>query len=281
MTNYHNMPSRALLGILAREAANRPALCNIPGTEIARAIDDLMRFLDQSNEERWDRFVIAPTIDRSTDHQYIRMLAAKTGLSFEEAQAAAIANATATIYRNNLYQVSVIHIDQNATGSPFPLIELSIKRVDQRPIRDWRHMQRIKNELIGPEYEAIELYPAESRLVDTANQYFLWVINDPTFKWPVGFTERKVLDADDVMIGAVQRPFETTKRRLLDRSETGHWQIIELERQPDGSECVLQICECLDGRLEQTLNTFDEPWFDILDNYTKPSVSFVSMDQPS
>jgi hypothetical protein len=37
-------------------------------------------------------------------------------------------------------------------------------------VHDWRDLQRIKNQLVGPECEAVELYPAESRKVDTANQ---------------------------------------------------------------------------------------------------------------
>ena len=38
---------------------------------------------------------------------------------------------------------------------------LSIKRKDKKAVHDWRHFQLIKNELVGEEIEAIELYPAE------------------------------------------------------------------------------------------------------------------------
>lgn len=41
---------------------------------------------------------------------------------------------------------------------------------------DWRHFQRIKNEMAGPEREAVEIYPPESQLVDSANEYWLWVL---------------------------------------------------------------------------------------------------------
>jgi hypothetical protein len=58
-------------------------------------------------------------------------------------------------------------------------LHLSIKRHDRRPIRDWRAFQRIKNELAGAEREAVELYPAERRLHDAANQYHLWVAPPP------------------------------------------------------------------------------------------------------
>lgn len=51
---------------------------------------------------------------------------------------------------------------------------LSLRTVENDTRHDWRDMQRIKTELLGPDWEAIELYPAESRVVDTANQYHLF-----------------------------------------------------------------------------------------------------------
>jgi hypothetical protein len=67
---------------------------------------------------------------------------------------------------------------------------LSIKRIDQEPVHDWRDLQRIKNQLLGPDCEAVELYPAEERLVDTANQYHLWGSTDPKFRFGFGFGTR-------------------------------------------------------------------------------------------
>jgi hypothetical protein len=75
-------------------------------------------------------------------------------------------------------------------------VHLSIKRIDQQPIHDWRDLQRIKNELIGPDCEAVELYPAEGRRVDTANQYHLWGTADPEFRFGFGFTDRMVTEGD-------------------------------------------------------------------------------------
>lgn len=40
----------------------------------------------------------------------------------------------------------------------------------------WRDKQRIKNELFGPERTAVEVFPAESRLVDGANMFHLWIL---------------------------------------------------------------------------------------------------------
>lgn len=85
------------------------------------------------------------------------------------------------------------------------MIALSVKRVDREPIHDWRHMQEIKNALIGPECEAFEIFPAESRLVDSANQYWIWGFEDPAIRLPIGFRERLVTDAP--VAGTKQRPF--------------------------------------------------------------------------
>jgi hypothetical protein len=51
---------------------------------------------------------------------------------------------------------------------------LSIKRNDREPLGDWRAKQRIKNAVLGDQWEAVELYPQEDRLVDTSNQYHLF-----------------------------------------------------------------------------------------------------------
>lgn len=49
----------------------------------------------------------------------------------------------------------------------------------------WAEKQRIKNEIFGPEAQAIEVFPKESLLVDEANMYHLWVLADD-FKIPFG-----------------------------------------------------------------------------------------------
>lgn len=107
-----------------------------------------------------------------------------------------------TVWLNDLYQVAVY---RRANGK---LVHLSIKRRDRQPIHDWRHLQQIKNMLVGPENEAVELYPAESRCVDAANQYHLWVAADPAYRFPFGFETRLV--SEDAVGKSVQRPFEKT-----------------------------------------------------------------------
>lgn len=83
---------------------------------------------------------------------------------------------------------------------------LSIKRRDREVIRDWRELQSIKNAIVGPEHEGFELYPAESRLVDTANQFHLFVFMDRRVRMPVGFVAREVAGtAEASAVGATQR----------------------------------------------------------------------------
>lgn len=68
------------------------------------------------------------------------------------------------------------------------VIHLWIMRADHEPIL-WRDGQRIKNELIGPERTAIEIYPPESQLVDSANMYHLFVLPEG-YKLPVEWIDR-------------------------------------------------------------------------------------------
>lgn len=59
------------------------------------------------------------------------------------------------------------------------VVHLSIKRKDDLRVRSWVDLQMIKNSLVGPECEGVEIFPAESRKVDYANQYHLWILLDP------------------------------------------------------------------------------------------------------
>jgi hypothetical protein len=66
------------------------------------------------------------------------------------------------------------------------MVHIGYHRRDRAPIRDWRVGQRLKNELAGPEFEGFELYPAESRVVDTANEYHMYCF---PFSLPFGFDQ--------------------------------------------------------------------------------------------
>lgn len=113
------------------------------------------------------------------------------------------------LYLSELYQVA---IDKEPThGFSGALIwHLSIKRIDKEPIMDWRDLQAIKTQLCGAEAEAIQLFPAESRKVDTSNQYHLWVFMRSGDRrlppLPIGWNTMMVLD--EAATGkAKQRPF--------------------------------------------------------------------------
>lgn len=90
------------------------------------------------------------------------------------------------IFENDSYHVEVRY-------NP-PFVHLDIRRHDMGDCKNWRELQQIKNEIVGPEHEAVELFPAESRLVDTANQYHLWVHVSSSYRFPFGFADRCVLD---------------------------------------------------------------------------------------
>lgn len=91
-----------------------------------------------------------------------------------------------------------------------PMVHLSMRTVENDTRHDWREMQRVKNSILGPEWEGAELYPAESRVVDTANQFHLWCVQ---FTFPFGFSAGLSLDAGEVpVVGSQQRPFQEAPR---------------------------------------------------------------------
>lgn len=91
-------------------------------------------------------------------------------------------------YLNNKYQVFAKKYE-DANGEPY--VMLSIKRRDRKPIMDWRDLQWIKNQIAGPEEEGIQLFPAESRLIDTSNQYYMAVYPGRSVPW--GFRDGRVV----------------------------------------------------------------------------------------
>lgn len=104
------------------------------------------------------------------------------------------------IWTNDHYQVTVRYLIPTEEGLPKGrdgMVHLSIHKLDRRRIRDWRDLQQIKNEVMGDEREAVELFPKESRLVDTANEYHLWVMPLGAVL-PFGFDEGMVSSDEQV-----------------------------------------------------------------------------------
>ena len=75
------------------------------------------------------------------------------------------------VYVNDTYLV--LHHDKDG-----PTERLTIYRHDFAPCNSWSDFQQIKNRLIGLEVEAVQVYPAESRLLDTDNVYHLFVVRE-------------------------------------------------------------------------------------------------------
>ena len=112
------------------------------------------------------------------------------------------------IWINDIYQVAIHRNTPNHNMKGIKIDHFSIKRRDKEPVHDWRDLQEIKNLLAGPEFEAIEIYPRESRRVDTANQYHLWVFPEGVFV-PMGWSIRLVSDEVEAeAMGAKQRAFK-------------------------------------------------------------------------
>jgi hypothetical protein len=88
---------------------------------------------------------------------------------------------------NDTYHVYVVKDDPHGFGD-VEVWWLSIKRHDRELIMDWREFQEIKNAICGEQYEGIMLYPREDRVVDTSNQFHLFVFMEEDYVIPCGFT---------------------------------------------------------------------------------------------
>lgn len=89
-------------------------------------------------------------------------------------------------YQNSLYSVQ-LHRKSSEWGE---IVLLMVRRNDEAPVRSWPDMQRIKNEIVGPERVAVEVYPDQADVVDQANMYHLWVL-PKGFKLPFGLHFRE------------------------------------------------------------------------------------------
>ena len=94
-------------------------------------------------------------------------------------------------YINDRYYVAVDYSKWDSKKGD-GLIWLSIRNHERTTDIPWQHKQWIKNDICGEEMEAVELFPAESRMYNTANQYHLWVMK----RVPIGYPERCVTNVD-------------------------------------------------------------------------------------
>lgn len=111
-------------------------------------------------------------------------------------------------WENSRYYCSVRRFKKGWFIKNRPYVVIGISNADESARHDWRDFQAIKNDIVGRDWEAVELYPAESRLKDPSNRFYLWCCEKGLldFGLPGG---RMVLDADEAI--APQRPLPRDK----------------------------------------------------------------------
>jgi hypothetical protein len=111
------------------------------------------------------------------------------------------------LWVNDVYQVTVRYWthEQVFRSDPGRMIQLGISAHGGTAKHDFRDMMAMKNQLAGPECEAFELYPAESRLLDPSNHYILACFPDVKHLRFGSFTGRDVRPASEAL--APQRDF--------------------------------------------------------------------------
>lgn len=75
-----------------------------------------------------------------------------------------------TVHRNRAFVVLVRDVCVPGVGT---MQHLAIRNASSTDIQ-WAAKQRIKNEIVGEERVAVEVFPPVSGLVDFANMYHLW-----------------------------------------------------------------------------------------------------------
>lgn len=86
---------------------------------------------------------------------------------------------TSAIYAVQLHERPQDHcIDPD--GRRLQVKWLAVSRHDGMSTFPWGHLQRIKNELVGPDRLAVQVFPPVDEVVDSANMAHLWV-------YPLGF----------------------------------------------------------------------------------------------
>jgi hypothetical protein len=102
-------------------------------------------------------------------------------------------------WHNGRYQclVKLMPSEQFPEGDRRDMLHLSIHAQDRGPMRNWRHLQQIKNEVAGELRTAVEVFPPEDRLTDTANEYHLWVFPEG-FELPFGLGDDALVSDDEI-----------------------------------------------------------------------------------
>lgn len=129
-----------------------------------------------------------PTIDDFIEGQR------RAGVSVHLARQRYAEHRKAQVWGNERYLVTLHRNykgEMNASGPARTM--LSVRRIDGRPFGDWADLQIIKNQLLGPEAELVQLFPAESRKVDMVNNY--WFYDNAGQRFKFGAKKREVNNA--------------------------------------------------------------------------------------
>lgn len=89
-------------------------------------------------------------------------------------------------YLNNRYSVQISAL----VAGGQEMLHLRVRRHDGAMPRSWADLQRIKDELVGAERVAVQVFPAASELVDEANLAHLWVFPEG-YRLPFGLHSRR------------------------------------------------------------------------------------------
>ncbi len=140
-----------------------------PGTQVGGQIASLMQSESMTPFERAEMDV--------PNWQEIMAMSSCTEAEAKEKAAWLSGQA---VWVNNIYQVNVEFMQGGRA-------HLIIRRQDKQAIHNWQHFFEIKNQLLGPECEAVEVYPKGSQLIDEKHHYHLWGFRSPKDTFGIGF----------------------------------------------------------------------------------------------
>lgn len=94
------------------------------------------------------------------------------------------------VYQNKNYRVTVQ--SRGIKAGMGELIELGIERKADLPA-EFEHLMRIKDQLLGFDCEAVQLYPARDRELETDKTILLGFVpvgGEPAYRWPIGYEQQ-------------------------------------------------------------------------------------------
>lgn len=87
------------------------------------------------------------------------------------------------LWENDRYYATVRRWKRRSAHRP--TIIIGVSRIDETAVHDWRDLQYAKNDIAGPEWLGIEVYPPESQKLDPSNRYYLQCFPAGLFSQPM------------------------------------------------------------------------------------------------